>query len=78
MAAVPLFRDTNVAAVTSHENTLYWFLVIVNDCFPSGSQSILTYATSHGLICGLDLRTSQMAWKLENELSHGNINFALK
>ena len=24
MAAVPLFRDTTVAAVTSHENTLLW------------------------------------------------------
>ncbi|KAK2556549.1 Phosphoinositide 3-kinase regulatory subunit 4 [Acropora cervicornis] len=35
--------------------------------------SILSYATSHGLICGLDLRSSQLAWKLENEPSHGVI-----
>ena len=26
MAAVPLFRDTNMAAVTSRENTLFGFV----------------------------------------------------
>lgn len=39
-----------------------------------GSQSVLTYATSHGLICGWDLRSSKLAWKLENDPSHGNVN----
>ena len=43
-----------------------------NECYLLGSQSVLTYATSHGLICGLDLRSSKLAWKLENDPSHGN------
>lgn len=41
--------------------------------FETGSQSVLTYATSHGLINGLDLRSTKLAWKLENEPSHGVI-----
>lgn len=41
--------------------------------FETGSQSVLTYATSHGLICGWDLRSSKLAWKLENNPSHGVI-----
>lgn len=41
--------------------------------FETGSQSVLTYATSHGLVCGLDLRSSKLAWKLENDPSHGVI-----
>lgn len=41
--------------------------------FETGSQSVLTYATSHGLICGWDLRSSKLAWKLENDPSHGVI-----
>lgn len=35
---------------------------------------MLTYATSHGLICGWDLRSSKLAWKLENDPCHGNVN----
>lgn len=41
--------------------------------FETGSQSVLTYATSHGLICGWDLRSSKLAWKLENDPAHGVI-----
>lgn len=44
------------------------------ETFLLGSQSVLTYATSHGLICGWDLRSSKLAWKLENDPSHGNVN----
>ena len=43
--------------------------------FSLGSQSVLTYATSHGLICGWDLRSSKLAWKLENDPAHGKIKF---
>ncbi|EDO39636.1 predicted protein [Nematostella vectensis] len=41
--------------------------------FDTGSQSVLTYATSHGLICGWDLRSGAMAWKLANNPAHGLI-----
>lgn len=45
--------------------------------FAVGSQSVLTYATSHGLICGWDLRSSKLAWKLENDPAHGNVKLCL-
>ena len=45
--------------------------------FAAGSQSLLTYATSHGLICGWDLRSSKLAWKLENDPAHGNDKLCL-
>jgi len=41
--------------------------------FETGSQAVLTYATSHGLICGWDLRSSKLAWKLENDPAYGVI-----
>lgn len=50
--------------------TSFWLLY-----FFVGSQSVLTYATSHGLICGWDLRLSKLAWKLENDPSYGNVKF---
>lgn len=50
----------------------FHFLFVV---FSLGSQSVLTYATSHGLICGWDLRSSKLAWKLENDPAHGNVKF---
>lgn len=52
---------------------MYVFPTLVQNLF-LGSQSVLTYATSHGLICGWDLRSSKLAWKLENDPSHGNVN----
>ncbi|XP_031568622.1 phosphoinositide 3-kinase regulatory subunit 4-like [Actinia tenebrosa] len=39
--------------------------------FDTGSQSVLTYATSNGYVCGWDLRSASMAWKLENDASRG-------
>ncbi|KAK3748325.1 hypothetical protein QZH41_018306 [Actinostola sp. cb2023] len=41
--------------------------------FDTGSQSVLTYATSHGFVCGWDLRSANMAWKLVNDPSKGLI-----
>ena len=56
-------------SVPLSESSLVVFLF-----FFLGSQSVLTYATSHGLICGWDLRSSKLAWKLENDPAHGNVN----
>ncbi|CAG8444654.1 3441_t:CDS:10 [Ambispora leptoticha] len=39
----------------------------------NNKESILLYATSTGNICGLDLRTMQIAWTFENPKSHGVI-----
>lgn len=37
-----------------------------------GNQSVLVYATLMGSIVGWDLRSSNVAWKLEHNLRHGN------
>ncbi|CAG8467942.1 599_t:CDS:10 [Ambispora gerdemannii] len=39
----------------------------------NNKESMLLYATSTGNICGLDLRTMQIAWTFENPKSHGVI-----
>ncbi|CAG8529080.1 6880_t:CDS:10, partial [Scutellospora calospora] len=41
--------------------------------YDTGIESILLYATSKGNICGLDLRTMQIAWEFRNPKSHGVI-----
>ena len=37
----------------------------------SGGQNILAFVTSRGRLCGLDLRSRQLAWDLENDPKYG-------
>lgn len=39
--------------------------------YDSGSQSVVVYATMYGSLIGWDLRSPNIAWKLENDLKHG-------
>ena len=48
MAAVPLFRDTNMAAVTSRENTLYALLRKEEDMVTLKSWIIEETSIIHG------------------------------
>ncbi|XP_065349993.1 phosphoinositide 3-kinase regulatory subunit 4 [Cloeon dipterum] len=41
--------------------------------FDSGSQSVVVYATLYGSLIGWDLRSPNIAWKMENDLKHGVI-----
>lgn len=63
-------KTNETCSSTSDIFTSFWLLY-----FFVGSQSVLTYATSHGLICGWDLRSSKLAWKLENDPAYGNVKF---
>src|SRR5438128_892771 len=38
-----------------------------------GAESILMYATTKGTVCGLDLRSMELSWSVENPRSHGVI-----
>ncbi|KAJ3210567.1 Serine/threonine-protein kinase [Dinochytrium kinnereticum] len=42
--------------------------------YDSEVESILTYATSHGKICGLDLRSMKLAWSFDSPPQHGSIS----
>ncbi len=37
----------------------------------SGGQNILAFVTSGGRLCGLDLRSKELAWDLENDPKYG-------
>ena len=39
----------------------------------TGGQNVLTFVTSRGRLCGLDLRTRELAWDLENDPKYGKI-----
>ena len=51
MAAVPLFRDTNMAAVTSRENTLYRPNDILNGIFLFCYSKELCFLGYHQMVC---------------------------
>ena len=36
-----------------------------------GGQNVLAFVTTKGHLCGLDLRTPNLAWDLENDPRHG-------
>ena len=39
--------------------------------FTSGGQNLLTFVTTKGRLCGLDLRAPGLAWDLQNNNKHG-------
>ena len=39
--------------------------------FTAGGQNVLCLATTGGKLCGLDLRTSKLAWDLTNSPKYG-------
>lgn len=39
--------------------------------FSTGGQELICYATSMGKLCGLDLRSSTVAWELTNNAKFG-------
>ena len=40
--------------------------------FDTGAQSVLAYATVHGLLVGWDLRAPKVAWQLKNDSKLGS------
>ena len=38
-----------------------------------GGQNVLAFITTKGHLCGLDLRTPNLAWDLENDPRHGTV-----
>ena len=39
--------------------------------FTSGGQNLLTFVTTKGRLCGLDLRAPGLAWDLQNNNKYG-------
>ena len=39
--------------------------------FTAGGQDVICFATTRGKLCGLDLRSNQIVWKLTNEAKYG-------
>ena len=83
MAAVPLFRDTNMAAVTSRENTLYFFLGLCDysDKFPKmfcsscGGECPSTANFCHQ--CGQQLNLRQVSNKAAIKKYHRGYPYAV-
>ena len=48
----------------------YGSVVDMNE-ITAGGQNILTFVTTRGRLCGLDLRSQELAWDLENNPKRG-------
>ena len=59
-------------ATRNLDPSIYGSVVEMNE-FTSGGQNVLCLVTNKGRLCGLDLRSSQLAWDLKNNPKYGVI-----